>query len=232
MEERLERALTRWGGESQQAYETLASDPEQLAELANVLRVGETCFYRDPPQWDALRANVLPDLVPRRHLMGISVGCSTGEEAWTLAALLAEALVVSWRVVGFDRSGFALESARAGRYPLEAVRHLPRDWRDHYLRDERGACVVKDQLRSRTAFVHGDLAQGLPRGAWDLIVCKNVLLYFGELAQLRAAECLAASLAPGGYLMVARSEVPILRQTSLNPLEISPGITVFRRGEG
>jgi chemotaxis protein methyltransferase CheR len=232
MEERLERALAPWGGESQQAYEHLAAAPEELAEIANVLRVGETCFYRDPPQWDALRAHVFPHLARRRHLMGISVGCSTGEEAWTLAALLAETQGVNWRVVGFDRSGLALESARAGRYPLASVRHLPRDWREHHLQDESDVCVVKGELRSRTAFVQGDLAQGLPRGAWELMVCKNVLLYFGELAQVRAAECLAASLAPGGYLMVARSEVPILRQTSLIPVEISPGITVFRRGEG
>src|SRR6188768_322389 len=116
-------------------YGLLEREPDLLVELANALRVGETRFYRDAAQWEALRSSVLPELArqrPETALLGLSAGCSTGEEAWTLAMLLSEAARAAGagtrpRVVGIDRSEPALVIARAGVYDAGSGRYLPRE---------------------------------------------------------------------------------------------------------
>ena len=215
------------------AVEQLATEPERLAELAEVLRVGETRLYRDPPSWDALRKLVLSRWARRERVRAISVGCSTGEEAWTLAMLVDEACRTQprggeWRVVGQERSQAALAVAREGVYPTEGARHLPADLAARYLTAEGDAVRVGGDLGERVSFVQRDMMQGLPPGRYELVVCKNVLIYFGVEAGRRAVDLLLRSLADDGMLVVARSEVPRLRAMGHRGEEIAPGLTVFR----
>jgi chemotaxis methyl-accepting protein methylase len=209
----------------------LHDDAARLSELADVLRVGETCFYRDPPQWDALRARWLPG-VTVDTVRAVSVGCSTGEEAWTLAMLLDDACrstARSYRVVGMDRSGAALESAHEAAYPSSVARALPPEWMQRYLSASGDTVRVCAPLRSKVRFVRRDLMAGMPPGSFELIVCKNVLIYFGDEAGARALELLFHALAPGGVLVVARSEVTRVRRLGYPATQLAAGISVFSR---
>jgi chemotaxis methyl-accepting protein methylase len=207
----------------------MESDPELRAELGEVLRVGETRFYRDALQWNALRKALLPRLRGAR-LRALSAGCSTGEEAWTLAMLLDEAAENRpLRVVGLDRSRLALTAAREGLYAAESTRELPLELAQRYLAAEDGGWRVAQALRGRTSFVPRDLLQGGPPGEFDLVVCKNVLIYLAQDAGQRVLTVLETALAEQGVLLVARSEVPRARSFGFLAEELAPGVVVLRR---
>lgn len=216
----------------------LASDAALVVELANALRVGETRFYRDAAQWEGLRSSVLPRLFSARDaaspVVALSAGCSTGEEAWTLAMLLAEAGGRAgaergrWRVIGVDRSEAALVTARAATYDAGSAQHVPRDLARRFLAPAvDGSLQVAPELRQHVGFQARDLARGLPPGRYALVVCKNVLIYFGGEAQERLVTELLRCLTDDGALLVARSEVPIVRALGGRALTLLPGVTAF-----
>ncbi len=234
---RLDRALdslvVKAGGDPGRVIEFLGQSPSELEEIADLLRVGETRFFRDGPQWEALRKNVLSAFENHERLRGLSVGCSTGEEAWTLAMILDEACArihggPTYRVVGMDRSEVALETARVGSYPKEAARDLPSDLSNRYLVTRDDALMVGDTLRSASTFVLRDAMIGPPPGNYEIIVCKNVLIYFGDDAAERVLTLLMRTLADDGLLLVAKSEVPRVRALGHRAEEIAPGVSVFR----
>jgi len=216
----------------------LQREPALVVELANALRVGETRFYRDAPQWEALRRSVMPGLWARRpepqRLTALSAGCSTGEEAWTLAMLLSESAprvvggAARARVIGVDRSEPALVTARAATYDAASQQQLPRELQQRFLQSAvDGSARVVPDLQSLVTFQCRDLTGSLPPGRYAVILCKNVLIYFGDEARDRAVERLFAALAPGGVLVVARSEVPRLRALGRRAIEIGPGVIAF-----
>ena len=211
---------------------------ELVIELANALRVGETRFYRDAAQWEALRLQVIPHLLAAREreksLVALSAGCSTGEEAWTLAMLLAEAAPrpaarSRMRVIGVDRSEAALVTARAATYDVGSHRQLPADLAQRFLIPAvDGSVRVVPELQGSVTFQTRDLTRGVPAGRYAVIVCKNVLIYFGDEAQRELVADLLRALSDDGVLLVARSEVPIVRALGAKAQEIAPGVTAFK----
>lgn len=236
MEARLDRALDALLAETQdvgRAVELVKADSARLEQVAELLRVGETRFFRDPPQWDALRKVVLPALGQRERLRALSVGCSTGEEAWSLAMLLDDVAArpggtESYRVVGMDRSEAAVTTAREGVYPDASLGHVPSELASRYLQRAEGTLVVSPELRPNVSFVTRDAMIGPPPGHYELIICKNVLIYFGNEAAERAVQLLLRSLADSGFLLVAKSEVPRVKALGHQAEEIAPGVTAFR----
>ncbi len=210
--------------------EGLESEPKLLAEIADTLRVGETRFFRDPAQWQALQTLVLPTLRVER-VRALSVGCSTGEEAYTLGMLLDQDSALfedGFRVVGMDRSEAALTVARSGVYPTSSVSDLPAALQAKYLASAgRDALGVALRLRSQVSFLTRDVMNGLPPGQYEIIVCKNMLIYFGEQARAKVVESLLHALTPGGALLVARSEVPLVRALGKAARVLAPGVFVF-----
>lgn len=225
----------------------LAGDPTALAAVADALRVGETRFFRDPAQWEALRrwlraraesvagARELHAAGASRRdpatIRAVSVGCSTGEEAYTLAMVLEEACVAGsvggWSVLGIDRSAEAVAAARRGEYPGADTRVLPAELAARGL--ERGGTTARigEALRRGTRFVERDVTHGLPPGVYEIVVCKNVLIYFGDAGGAQLVAALTRALAPGGLLLVARSEVPRMRALGSRPLDLGGGVTAF-----
>ncbi len=231
MELRLDRALDALAaGDPNAALELLRNDPARLAEVADLLRVGETRFYRDPPQWDALRRVVIPELAPRERVRALSVGCSSGEEAWTLAMLLDEARpgsTASFRVVGSDRNVAAVAAAREGLYSDEAVRQLPPELATRYLERTTGGARIGAALRPAVSFVARDAMQGPPPGRYEILICKNLFIYFGDEALAHVVSGLLRALAEGGVLIVAKSEIPRVRALGHRTRELSPGVLSF-----
>lgn len=233
---RLERAIVvlaeRLGG-SAGVVDHLRANPEELSELAERLRVGETRFFRDPEQWQLLASRVLPALVEGGRLRALSAGCSTGEEAWTLAMLLARAAkgTAAWLgVVGVDRSRSALEAARSGVYPVLSTRSMPEDFRADYLTREGDSVRVRGELSPLVKFVERDLLSRPPLGSFHLVVCKNLLIYLQPEARRRLLDWLLDSLEPRGVLLVARSELGAARAAGARAVELGPGVSVLSAG--
>jgi chemotaxis protein methyltransferase CheR len=187
-----------------------------LHDLVEHLTVGETYFLRDPAQIAALRETILPDVISRRsaerRLRLWSAGCSTGEEPYTLAILLYELGVTpEWDVqlVGSDVNGASLRVAREGRYSAWSFRATPTDIRERYFEPTQDRWRLIDSIRGMVRFAWMNLAADAllpPSTDLDLIVCRNVTIYFDDAATQRLYRGLVRALAPGGWLMLGPSD--------------------------
>jgi len=190
---------------------------DEVDRLIEALVVPVTEFFRDERAFEQLAEHVLPRLLGRNPLLQAwVVGTATGEEAYTLAILLAEA---SGRrdgahvyVIASDVDDRSLEVARTGAYPRKATARVPPELFDRYFRAEGSTVRVADSIRDRIRFARHDFV-GLrlaPEEAvvasFDLVLCRNVLLYFDESLRTKALSRLAAVVEPGGALMIGPSE--------------------------
>jgi chemotaxis methyl-accepting protein methylase len=206
----------------------------EAARLLERITIKVSRFYRHGPTFDLMRAHVMPLLgALGRPVRAWSAGCGRGEEAYTLAMLLDEASIEG-SIEATDIDPRALEHGLAGVYAAEAAAELPRGLRERYLdsasQGRKLALRVRDSLRERVRFAHGDLrapdAAAL-RGHFDLVCCRNVLIYWLPEMQARVFAAVHAALAPGGYLCLGEAEWPLPHATaSLEPL--TPGGRVFR----
>jgi chemotaxis protein methyltransferase CheR len=195
------------------AYLDLVSTPRGAAELralVEAVRVGETRFFRHRPHVDALLEVVVPAWREReeRSPRVWSAGCATGEEPYTLALVLARALPrpsFTPTILATDVSTEALAAARRGAYPAAAIESVPEAWRSGLISD--GETVrLRPEIAALVTFKQQNLADAdLPRG-FDLVWCRNVLIYFGPEARKRVLEKLVAALEPGGFLFLGYSE--------------------------
>jgi len=187
-----------------------------MARLIEEVTIQETMFARDPGQlkaipWDALRRQALGAGAAIRVW---SAGCATGEEPYTLALLAAEAFgpaAPPVDVLGTDISATAIAVARAGRYRGRTLQSLDAALRDRYLeRQPDGSYLVREPIRRLVRFRQHNLASALapPLGeaGFDLIVCRNVLIYFEATVSLRAVEMFEQSLRPGGRLLLGAAD--------------------------
>jgi chemotaxis methyl-accepting protein methylase len=193
----------------------VAGDAGELERLIDTLLIATSAFFRDPATFAALADTV----IPRRAQGGAPVrawvaGSATGEEAWTLAMLLAEhapSLDGRFEVFASDVSVRALEIARRGAYPAARADEVPARYRG-YLTGRGDEIVVADRLRERVTFCHHDLlgpTLAPPEAVlarFDLVLCRNVLIYLGDRLQERLCARLASALAPGGVLVLGPFE--------------------------
>jgi chemotaxis protein methyltransferase CheR len=209
--------------------------PELLDLIMQRVRIGETRFFRDAEQLDALADEVLPDLAANGPLRALSAGCSTGEEAWTLAMLIERARGarggLADRVLGIDLGHEAIEVARRARYPRDAIASLPKSLAAMWV-SESDAVVPRPSLRSKVRFASGDLRSLPLSGPYEIITCRNVLIYLTPETARSILQRLAEALAPSGVLVVSRGEAPRAREIGLTPRTLADGaVTVFCRTE-
>jgi chemotaxis protein methyltransferase CheR len=189
------------------------SDPAERQTLVEGLTIGETYFARIPPQIRALQHLVLPALLarPERRLRIWSAGCSTGEEPYTLALLLAKLLPADHeydvRIVGTDINSRALQAAQEGRYSARSVSLLSaEDLARFFVRDGDG-WLVGSKLRSMVEFrQHNLVTDPPPEQRLDLVLCRNVLIYFDRLQMLAVVDAIHRALIPDGWLLLGHSE--------------------------
>lgn len=201
---------------------------------------GETYFFRDRGQSDLLRLRLLPELIGRRRdaksLRLWSAGCASGEEAYSLAMLVDMVLPQrdSWEVliVGSDIDQAALAKARRGRYGQWSFRTTPPELQRRYFRQAGDEWELDERIRRMVSFRAGDLIgepfpdEGLRD--MDLILCRNVFIYFDAAAVAAVANKLAATLSEGGYLMTGHTELMGYRVGDLQSRLFVDGV-VYRR---
>ncbi|HVO50718.1 MAG TPA: protein-glutamate O-methyltransferase CheR [Thermoanaerobaculia bacterium] len=219
---RLGRRLRELGLDSFEEYlgRVEASADERVLML-DAIATNETRFFREPGQFEFLKERVLPAWLEegsrrrRPHRVRIwSAGCSTGEEPFSLAMLLASYLPKTWdlEILATDLSTKALARARAGVWPLERSREIPPDLLKAYMLrgtgPEDGKMKAGPELRALVRFERINLAgdNWPPDGPFDAILCRNVLIYFDADGKRRAVSRLLDRLAPGGFFFVGHAE--------------------------
>jgi chemotaxis protein methyltransferase CheR len=204
-------------------YHYLRFGPERTEELWRMithLTNNETYFYREAGQLTAFTDNVLRLIKDRklkqgeRRLRIVSAGCSTGEEAHTLSMMLHDSGEFFWnwdiQIYGIDVDQVALEKARKAIYHHNSFRSVgPEIIERHFVSQGNGSHQVKEALRKQVQFVHGNIIEPStyePFAPLDVIICRNVLIYFSDPATLKAIQTFNRMLAPGGYLLLGHAE--------------------------
>jgi chemotaxis protein methyltransferase CheR len=220
VERRIHERMRATGAQSFMSYfARLRLDPSgEVEHLVNTLTVNETYFYRERYQLQCLTNNLLPERVtpaaPGNAIRIWSLPCSTGEEPYSIALWLLE----NWKlvdtydieIIGSDIDTRVLEAARAGDFGKRALAHLPPDVVERYfsvIDSERWH--IADDLRQSVRFAPVNLIDpgGIAAfGRFDVIFCRNVLIYFDDASRRVAAENLYASLLPGGFLCLGHTE--------------------------
>ncbi len=211
----------------------LEDSPEEYDKLIETLLIKETAFFRDYMVYEEIRDTIIPEIIARKKegdpLRIWCPGCATGEEAYSIALLLAEELGTSLqdyqlKLYATDLSDKALQIARRGMYSREKLEALPKELRKKYFRGDR----VKEELRRMVIFGKHNLVDDPPISNIDLLLCRYVLIYFTFDLQRQVFKKLHYALRKGGYLVLGKSEALSKGMESLFN-EISPALRVYRK---
>jgi chemotaxis protein methyltransferase CheR len=210
---RLAKRLKHHGLDSFEEYFRLVSQQrDELQVAVDLLTTNETYFFREPKHFDFLCDRILPRRSPGRTFRVWSAACSSGEEPYTLAMLLADRLGdAPWEVFGSDISTQVLDKARKGLYPMERARGIPPALLRTYclkgVGSQEGQLLIDPALRRRVQFSQVNLNETLPEvGEFDVIFLRNVMIYFQSETKRQVVTRLLAKLRPGGEFIIGHSE--------------------------
>jgi two-component system CheB/CheR fusion protein len=209
--------------------ELLEADTEEFTQLFNTLLINVTRFFRDEGPWTFLAEEVLPTLLARRGdrspIRVWSAGCATGEEAYTLAMVLAEALGVEKfrervKIYATDADDKALAAARSAIYAEKQVENVPTPLLQKYFEQVDGRYVFTKELRRSVIFGRNDLVHDAPISRIDLLVCRNTLMYFNAATQAVILARFHYALADQGVLFLGRAETLLTQSSAFVPIDI------------
>ncbi|MCC5862965.1 MAG: PAS domain-containing protein [Gammaproteobacteria bacterium] len=215
---RIERRISIHGLPDYARYaEFLAANPAEIDLLFKELLIGVTSFFRDPAVWQMLREQTLPDLLarsPTEHtLRAWVIGCSTGEEAYSLAMTFSEAKAanpgdpgVTLQIFASDLSPDAIAAARRGSYPLSIGSSVSAERLERFFTRHDNGYRVNERIRDMVLFAQHDVILDPPFTRLDLLLCRNLLIYFDPALQRRLIPLFHYSLRPGGVLLLGTSE--------------------------
>jgi chemotaxis protein methyltransferase CheR len=195
-------------------YRMLASGdyPEEVQIMVDLLTTNETYFFREPQHFQFLR----DEIVGKRHGPGMfrvwSAASSSGEEAYSIAMTLAEALDTPWEIVGSDISTQVLERANTGHYSLARTEGIPPGYMRKYclkgVRSHAGSFLIAPELRQKIRFYQINLMHPVDAdiGEFDVIFLRNVMIYFDPETKTRVVHNLLPRLKTGGHLIIGHSE--------------------------
>jgi len=196
--------------------------------MMDQLTTNYTFFCREEQHFDFLRKRVIPALPPNRvrPFRIWSAGCATGQECYTLAMELSDCqttgtLQIPFSILGTDLSETAVSAAQRGVYGSADYARLPHSWQMRYCGDfQNGEFHVKESLREAVSFQRQNL-MALPHqsSVYDLIFCRNVLIYFQDADRIKLIAKLTDALTPGGYLMIGHTETLLSISNSLQYIE-------------
>ncbi len=204
--------------------------PEEFAQLFDTILINVTSFFRDPAAWEALQHEILPPLLaskgPHDTIRMWCAGCASGEEPYTLAMLLTEALgpqafQQQVKIYATDLDEQALRQARQAIYAAENLKAVPEALREKYFEPVGNHYAFRNDLRRSIIFGRHDLLQDSPISHLDLLVCRNTMMYFNREAQTRILNRFHFALNENGYLFLGKAEI-LLTQGHLFSPELLP----------
>lgn len=192
---------------------------QELSDIMDVLTTNETYFFRESFQLKAFTEEILPELCLRKEQRGDrslrvwSAGCSTGEEPYTIAMLLLDlGCFDNWRIeiIGTDISQRVLQHARKAVYGRTSFRATEQHYIERYFQEfEESTCKISDKVRELVTISHMNLldqSRLALLGTIDVVFCRNVIIYFDQVAKKKVVQSFYKTLAPGGYLLLGHSE--------------------------
>jgi chemotaxis protein methyltransferase CheR len=209
MERRIRTFAERRGVTRLSEYLGLLSDSkEELDAFLDRVTINVSQLWRNPEQWELLRNKVLPEFAGRGRLRAWSAGSSYGAEAYTLAATCLDALPKARiEITGTDIDRRMVERARAGVFSLDDARDATAAQRRRWFQERDGALHADPKLRALCRFETGDLlTMRPPHQGYDLVLCRNTVIYFTPEVKDALHARIAAAIAPGGYFMVGSTE--------------------------
>jgi two-component system CheB/CheR fusion protein len=225
----------------QRYTEVLEANPGEFAELFNTILINVTSLLRDTDAWEVLAAQVIPAIVEAKAvdqpLRIWSAGCASGEEAYSLAVLFAEALGEerfrqSVKIYATDADSDALTDARHGRYrEADLVTAFGEERAHRFFERDGSHGVFRADLRRALIFGRHDLVQDPPISRIDLLACRNTLMYFTAEVQAKALTSFNFALNPGGYLFLGKSEALVTRTQIFEVVDLRQHI-VRKGGRG
>ncbi|HYZ30397.1 MAG TPA: CheR family methyltransferase [Thermoleophilaceae bacterium] len=204
----------------------LEVNPQEFTELFNTILINVTSFFRDQAAWEFLSHDVVPRLLessPTDQAVRVwSAGCASGEEPYTVAMVLAEAMGDNAfksrvKIYATDLDDDALAAARQGVYSNDAVKPVPPELLDKYFEPNARGIAFRPDLRRAIIFGRNDLIADAPISRIDLLLCRNVLMYFSPEAQGHILERFNFALNPAGFLFLGKSEMLIAHGELFSP---------------
>ena len=230
----------------------LEREPSEFDHLFNTVLINVTSFFRDEIPWGYLAEEIVPRILegkgPAESIRVWSAGCATGQEAYTLAMVLCEALGLDQflrrvKIYATDLDDEALIYARQGSYTAKEVEPVSELLRDRYFERQNGRFYFKKPLRRCVIFGRNDLVSDAPISKIDLLVCRNTLMYFDSQTQARILNRFHFALRPGGFLFLGKAETLSMYANVFEPVDLQrrvfskvstglrpPRIEVFRNG--
>ncbi len=233
---RVAHRMTRLAVTTAENYlDILRTQPRELEELIAALTIGETYFFRHREQWDALRDTALPELMQHRQrektLFAWSAGCANGAEVYSLAILLRRDLDLrGWDVslLGTDLNANALEAARDGTYGDWSLRGTDPATRVGCFLPRGKQFQIRNEFKQGVTFAQHNLVQDTAPGFFDLILCRNVLMYFDRPRAAEVIERFYQALRPDGWLMVGHSDAESSLFSKFHSVQLD-GTVLFRK---
>lgn len=195
--------------------EYLKVHPEDFTELFNTIEINVSCFFRDASCWDYVTAEIIPRIIAGKSqsepIRVWSAGCASGEEAYTLAMVLASVLGIEQfrervKIFATDIDSEALAQARAGRYFSSQVVDIPPSLLNQYFERTEDCYVFRQDLRRSILWSRHNMIDDAPMSKIDLLVCRNALIYFNIEAQTRVLARFYFSLLDSGFLFLGRAD--------------------------
>ena len=227
---RIRKRMSSLGLERFSAYQDyLEVHPEEPAILFNTILINVTGFFRDPEAWEVVRSTVIPEIMTGKSQVDPvrvwSAGCATGEEAYTLAMLLAEHLGRDAyrdrvRIYATDIDEKALSLARHAAYTPAQVQSVPPPLLARYFDQADGTRIFKADLRRQVIFGRHDLIADAPISRVDLLVCRNTLMYLNAETQARVLARFHFALNEGGFLFLGRAETLMAQGLAFRPVDL------------
>ena len=230
IERRVAKRMSEVGAGSYEEYtDYLELHPEEFGLLFNAILINVTGFFRDPQTWEYLATGILPELIGRRPadwpLRVWSAGCASGEEAYTLAMVLArvlgdKAFQERVKIYATDVDEQALDQARHAAYLPRQLENVPREALERFFERADQRYVFRKDLRRSVIFGRNDLMQDAPISRIDLLVCRNTLMYFTAEAQSQILGRFHFALQDDGIMLLGRSEMLITHADLFTPVDM------------
>ncbi|HZQ35295.1 MAG TPA: CheR family methyltransferase [Dehalococcoidia bacterium] len=227
---RIRKQMQSVGVDDFDAYvDYLEVHPEEFGALFNGILINVTTFFRDPPAWTYVADEIVPRLLlskrPEEPIRVWSAGCASGEEPYTIAMLLVEAMGVEAfrervKLYATDIDEDALTRARQGTYSLREVGNIPAPLLERYFDEAKGRYTFRKDLRRCVIFGRHDLIQDAPISRVDLLSCRNVLMYFNAETQARVLARFHFALGEGGVLFLGKAEMLLTHAHTFSPIDL------------
>jgi two-component system CheB/CheR fusion protein len=229
LQRRVQRRMEVIGVKDSEEYlDHLLMHPDEFTQLFNTILINVTSFFRDQDAWSYLSDELLPTILRRREGQPIrlwSAGCASGEEAYTLAMILAERLGVEEvrdrvKIYATDVDEEALTQARQASYTERDVEPVPADLRERYFEPVGSKFVFRKELRRSVIFGRNDLVQDAPISHVDVLACRNTLMYFNAETQSQILNRMHFALRPDGVLFLGKAEMLLSHSAYFRPIEL------------